>query len=489
MLHLTCVLLYSCILLLCGGIISSGHPIKHANLRAMHLYHLSNESYNYNHSDNVVIESYISSRIDHFNSADTRTYQQRIYSNSQYYTSGGAIYIYIGGEAELTARSIQAGEINNQLFIVNNARSNGAMLYGIEHRYYGVSHPFSTLDTANLQYLTSQQALADIAQFIIYIKQYNHQFNDAQVIVFGGSYPGALSSWAKLKYPHLISASIASSAPVLAKLDFYEYDLATQQALGDTCTDSIIIALHDVEQLLLNNSIELKQSFGCSDISDDVGFLYILADAVAYSAQYTSNQPGARYHLREFMCSIFADTSKTPVYNYIRYVSELFHRLNTNCVDFSMAEQSLMNTDTSPQYNQRQWYYQSCKEFGYFQSSPPAPHKSLRSSRLTVEWHIQLCNKVFQSNSMPPAIAYTNQYYMGNKPTGSYVTYVNGLIDPWHVLSVLDRQDCCSTLIPVISADSSHCADLAAPKHDDPQSLVLAREQVSTLLHQWANQS
>lgn len=42
-------------------------------------------------------------------------------------------------------------------------------------------------------------------------------------ITFGGSYPGSLSGWMRLKFPNLIQGSVASSGPVLAQLDFQEY--------------------------------------------------------------------------------------------------------------------------------------------------------------------------------------------------------------------------------------------------------------------------
>ena len=70
-----------------------------------------------------------------------------------------------------------------------------ALLISLEHRYYGDSQPFDDWSTPNLKYLTSQQALADIASFI---DAQNDSFNrKADWIVIGGSYPGALAAWFK----------------------------------------------------------------------------------------------------------------------------------------------------------------------------------------------------------------------------------------------------------------------------------------------------
>lgn len=72
----------------------------------------------------------------------------------------------------------------------------------------------------NLQYLTSHQALADVASFIEAMN-YKYKLEPTQKwIVFGGSYAGNLVAWAREKYPHLIHGAISSSGPLLAKVDF-----------------------------------------------------------------------------------------------------------------------------------------------------------------------------------------------------------------------------------------------------------------------------
>ena len=70
-----------------------------------------------------------------------------------------------------------------------------ALLMSLEHRYYGDSQPFDDWSVENLKYLTSMQALADVAHFIE--SQNEVLKRKADWIVIGGSYPGALAAWFK----------------------------------------------------------------------------------------------------------------------------------------------------------------------------------------------------------------------------------------------------------------------------------------------------
>lgn len=76
------------------------------------------------------------------------------------------------------------------------------------------------LSSANLQFLSADQALADLAYFIEYLIEKGDLSRGQKVAVFGGSYPGNLAAWARIKYPHLIHAAVSSSAPVHAEADF-----------------------------------------------------------------------------------------------------------------------------------------------------------------------------------------------------------------------------------------------------------------------------
>lgn len=78
---------------------------------------------------------------------------------------------------------------------------------------------FSDLSTDNLRFLSSRQALADLAHFRTVIAEARGLTN-AKWVAFGGSYPGSVAAWFRLKYPHLVHAAVATSAPVHATVNF-----------------------------------------------------------------------------------------------------------------------------------------------------------------------------------------------------------------------------------------------------------------------------
>ena len=91
------------------------------------------------------------------------------------------------------------------------------------YRFYGKSRPTPDLSLENLKYLSSHQALADIAFFKEYIVDQFKLTEDNRWIAFGGSYSGALAAWLRIKYPNVVHGSVATSAPVQAEFDFYQY--------------------------------------------------------------------------------------------------------------------------------------------------------------------------------------------------------------------------------------------------------------------------
>lgn len=103
---------------------------------------------------------------------------------------------------------------------VELAALHGALVMSLEHRFYGASAPTADLSVDSLGLLTSQQAVGDVARFLAtYVRT---AFPGVKrVVTFGGSYPGALSAWLRLKIPHLVWAAFSTSSPVEAQVDFW----------------------------------------------------------------------------------------------------------------------------------------------------------------------------------------------------------------------------------------------------------------------------
>uniref|UniRef100_A0A8C6XF57 Lysosomal Pro-X carboxypeptidase n=1 Tax=Naja naja TaxID=35670 RepID=A0A8C6XF57_NAJNA len=151
-------------------------------------------------------------QIDHFGFAEDRTFKQRYLIADQHWKKDtGSILFYTGNEGDI------AWFANNTGFMWNVAEEFDAILVFAEHRYYGDSLPFgnkSYTDAKHLNYLSSQQALADFAVLIQHLKNTIPGTENTPVIAIGGSYGGMLAAWFRMKYPHIVIGALAASAPI-----------------------------------------------------------------------------------------------------------------------------------------------------------------------------------------------------------------------------------------------------------------------------------
>jgi hypothetical protein len=102
-----------------------------------------------------------------------------------------------------------------------------AQMYVLEHRYYGESEVSPNLNWGNLEHLTVQQAVEDVAFFI---EEKNKEMirdfggKDRKWIVVGGTYAGGLAAWFKQEHPDLAHISWASSGTLNAIAEFKNFD-------------------------------------------------------------------------------------------------------------------------------------------------------------------------------------------------------------------------------------------------------------------------
>merc|ERR1712054_3969 len=163
----------------------------------------------------------------------------------------------------------------------------------VEHHYYGESWPTEDQSTKNMRYLMSDQALEDFATFRI---QWGAQQNLVQNkwILFGCSYAGAMSTWARLKYPHLFYAALGGSSPLLAEADFYQYDQTVAYSLNlqsPECLQRAQQGTKDVQNMLENGQVaDVEQLFDtCSPITNYANFMEDVYNPIAFSVQYNES--------------------------------------------------------------------------------------------------------------------------------------------------------------------------------------------------------
>ena len=109
-------------------------------------------------------------------------WEQHYQYNETFHTQGGPVFLLLGGEGPASPIWLAAATAP-----MVYAQEHGAAVYQLEHRFYGASQPFDDLSTEHLQYLTSQQALADAKEFVE--KVILPKFGEAtKVISFGGDH-------------------------------------------------------------------------------------------------------------------------------------------------------------------------------------------------------------------------------------------------------------------------------------------------------------
>lgn len=161
----------------------------------------------------------------------------------------------------------------------------------------------STISTADLKYLSVDQSLADLAHFIINLTSNEVLNATGGVIMVGGSYAGTMVTWFRQKYPHLVNGVWASSAPLHAKVDFFEYKEVVGKSILEVgsrrCYEQLRTNFQITEKLMKNGEMkELRTLFKmCSDFDEtnelDVwNFHGTLADILSYVVQRHRYTPG-----------------------------------------------------------------------------------------------------------------------------------------------------------------------------------------------------
>lgn len=405
--------------------------------------------------------------LDHFDASERRTWTQRVFVRSTFFSGSGPVFVCVGGEGPaLDATVLVASPHCNDA--VELAPSVGALLIAVEHRFFGPSadvRPLPSFDTASLRFLSSSQAVEDLIGVHEHISALFGLKPHNRWVSFGGSYPGMVAGFARLKLPNLIHAAVSSSAPWRAVVDMPQYNDVVAAALANPSVGGsaeCAAAVRDGHALLLRQldsasgrrELEVLFSFCEKGLLErrDLALAWAGGGVVSVPAQ--SNEPGCETgacDIRSLCAILTADAAQedhamhgesaragqaqrakgapSPELALKRLAAVNAAQRNGECtptaeLDPLAALAELLNETSAA----RAWPYQTCAEFGFFQTCEVGSRCPFARGALPLEPSFEMCRRAFGIGAREVAehVANTNRRYGGDAPAASRVLFVNG---------------------------------------------------------------
>ncbi|XP_055921973.1 putative serine protease K12H4.7 [Eupeodes corollae] len=421
---------------------------------------------------------WIDQKLDNFDSKETRTWRMRYMSNDEFFVPGGPIFIFVGGEWAISSGYLTGGHMYDMA-----KEHNGAMFY-TEHRYYGQSKPTDNLSVENLKYLDVKQALADLANFITTTKQTVEGMENSKVILTGGSYSATMVTWFKRLYPNLIVGSWSSSAPLFAKVDFVEYKEVTGRSIkllgGDACYNRIKNGIAELENMIVSKrSAEVKAMLKiCNNFDEtkelDVWTLFSEISDIFAGVVQTHSKNDIQNTCKSIM------EGEDDVTGVAKFILRNFG--NSGCSDVSYkALLTSLSESTYTSGMMRQWYYQTCNEYGWYQTSGSSAQPF--GSKFPEDLYIATCNDVygtqFTNETIYKNVDNTNKYFGGLNPNVENVYITHGQLDPWSAMGITDSDK--ATVIPLYA----HCKDFGSISSSDTSEMQASKLKIAQLVREW----
>lgn len=414
---------------------------------------------------------------DHFKNRSSGTFKSYYWEMSGWFNSSSPkMILYICGEGPCKFPS-------EKTLPVMAAEKVKAGVVALEHRFYGKSQPTADWSLKSLKLLTFQQGLADIAYFIeTKNKEFMNEYGKvAKWVVIGGSYAGAMSAWFRYKYPHLAIGSISSSGVVNAIDEFSGYE---KQVVEDIkkCefNDSVKLLRNQqeyVDEMLYGSKQDELDGF-LKDLGAEgmtrIDFPYYFADIPV-----TWIQKGKRNEL----CNILAEfkNNGTDVRNQTKEMAREARKLGHTPDSYRMDK--LRNETIDHESNSRQWYYQVCTTFGWFQI--PCEGDPIRSDHMNKTYWEVYCKEMFLGAKLYPNVNNTNLMMsgLGIENFASNTFFTQGSEDGWKNAGLLgnysnDR----ITVREMICETCAHCSDLkSTEERKDPAIKEVRDEEIETI--------
>ena len=371
--------------------------------------------------------------IDH-GSAGSPRFNQRVFIDRQFAkNSKSPIILHICGEGPCDSTPD---------VLVKAAQNSQAFLIEIEHRYYGESLPFQTLETKNMKFLSTQAALDDVVSIIEVLR--TEQKMEGLIVSVGCSYAGNLSAYLRATRPDLIQGAIAASAPIRAQAIWPGLNAHMAQVLGADCALAVKNGYIKLEQYIIGLSeTEFNQLLSSLKIDYTLTKREFLEDS--YGVILNIIQRG----LSADLCSkLDGPESLTTSYYFALYTyglqSKMIRRDTTADLDAHAG-------------HMRPWFYQVCTEYGYIQI--PDPYTQLGPSWTTPQYYQDACKKFFGIEQLPDTNSLNRKFY-SRVLTSDKILFTNSRQDAWSRLSVTSDNAQSPGLTTMTTDKGYHCEAL-----------------------------
>ncbi|KAH8690492.1 putative serine peptidase [Talaromyces proteolyticus] len=430
------------------------------------------------------------------------TFSQRWWWNDQYWKGPGSpIVVFQPGEGDASGYT---GYLSNKTLSGLYAQEMGGAVLILEHRYYGESSPVQELTPKTMQHLTFKNALADTVNFaknvqLPFDNTTGSSPDNAPWILVGGSYSGAQAGWTAATLPGTFWAYHASSAPVEAIWDYWQYFVPIQERLPKNCSTDLVNVVKHIDSVLLGSDENAKQSlkslFQLGDLRDDDFAEAIVAGP--YLGQTTSWGPSVElYGFCDYIENVYANPPanasaygvgvKKALAGYAQWWNSVYFpgsctsygywtsNYTTECYDSYNSSNPLYADTSLSNTANKQWNWLCCNEpFGAWQDGAPKGASSIVSRLVTANYFLRTCGTYFQTDD-----GYTyasakgrrsgavNAWSKGWFGTTERVIWAQGQYDPWReetVSSDFRPGGPLSSSDPnpiFVMEDASHCYDL-----------------------------
>uniref|UniRef100_A0A8D0GP68 Lysosomal Pro-X carboxypeptidase n=1 Tax=Sphenodon punctatus TaxID=8508 RepID=A0A8D0GP68_SPHPU len=433
---------------------------------------------------------YVTQKIDHFGFDEDGTFQQRYLVADQHWKKdNGATLFYTGNEGDIT------WFCNNTGFMWDVAEEFNAMLVFAEHRYYGESLPFGnkSYTAKNLNYLTSEQALADFAILIQYLKTTFPEAQNAPVIAIGGSYGGMLAAWFRMKYPHVVAGALAASAPIWQFENlvpcgtFYSIVTNDYKKSGQGCSESILSSWKAIERLSstaeglhwLSSALHLCSMLKTREdvlmLKSWLGETWVNLAMANYPYEADFLQPLPAWPI-QVACKYLKNPKqpdKSLLQNIFQAVNVYYnHSGHASCLNISQT--------ATGNLGQMGWFYQACTEMVM-----PMCADGISDMFEPQKWDFHaFSEECFKIWGVRPRPSWILSVYGGkNISSHSNIVFSNGGLDPWSGGGV--TKNITDSLIAIMIPEGAHHLDLRSNSPYDPQSVLRARALEAHYMKQW----